>query len=407
MAASANPKSLIDDPELPLPAEFNDWDGSEISLIALWAILGAKKRAILGAVALATLTAIPVVFLLPIVYRAEAVILTPQAAQSSLSTMAQTAGLGLGAGLPNLSLLSGFVRNPTDLYIAILESRTIADDLIQQFSLKAVYGRKDLIGTRKLLARNTSIESGKDSLIHIRVEDRNPLRAAALANAYVEQLAKQNSQLVSTEAGQRRVFFERELGKEKDALADAEIELKNTEQSTGLVAPSGQAEALIRSATQLRAAVVSRQAQMEAMKAYAAPENPQLQILQREIRALQRELAKVDGNTRRSGATDVSTGQLPNATLQYLRKFRDVKYHETLFEVLAKQYEAARLDEAKSAPVIQVLDRAVVPEKKWWPPRGILIASVSLLSVFFSCCWVLFAYQWRRNTTRYRMRYSR
>jgi len=406
LQAPTNTKSLVDDPELESRSVFNDWDENEISLVLLWTILSRRKRTIFWGVAIATLIAVPAVFLIPVEYRAEAVILTPQPAQSSLSMMATATGLGLGAGLPGLSFLSGFgARNPTDLNVAILESRTIADDLIKDFNLRTVYDYEDMRETRKELARNTTIESGKDSLIHIRVDDRNPSRAAALANAYVAELTKQNSRLSSTEAAQRRSFYEGELAKEKDALADAEIQLKNIEQTTGLIAPAGQAEALIRSATQLRAAIIEREAKMEAMKTYAAADNPQLQILQREVQVLRGELAKLDGNNRRTGITDVSTGRLPEATLQYLRKFRDVKYHETLFEILAKQYEAARLDDAKASPPVQVVDRAIVPEKKAWPPRAILIVSTALLSGFLCCCWILSAYHWRRNSARQRLRY--
>ncbi len=355
----------------------------EISLSSLLQVLGQHKRKILRNVLIAAAVATPAVFLLPVKYRAESVILTPQQPQSSLSSMAQLAGLG--AGLPSLSLLSGFgLRNPAELYIGILNSRTIADELIAKYKLKQVYGDKYLINARKHLARNTTVESGKDSLIHIRVDDRDPQRAAKIANSYVDELFKQNARVALTEASQRRIFFEGELAKEKDALADAEIALKDTEQATGFVVPTGQAEALIRAGAQLRSDILSREALLEGMKTYAADTNPRYQIVKRELEALRSQLSKVEQGDRKTGVLDLPTGQLPDASLKYLRKYRDLKYHEALFEILSRQYEAARLDEAKSAPMVQIVDRAVIPEKRSWPPRTILIVGVILLAALAS-----------------------
>lgn len=356
----------------------------DVSLSALLSVLKEYKRRLFLSVVAAIAIATPVVFLIPVEYKAESVILTPQQAQPSLAALAQLTGIG-SASSPALSLLSGFgVRNPTDLYIGILKSRTVADGLIQTFHLQQVYRDRYLYQARKHLARHTSIETTKDTLIHIRVEDRDARRAAELANAYVEQLSKQDSRFALTEASQRRLFFEGELAREKDSLATAEIALRNTEQTTGLVVPAGQAEALIRSGAQLRIEILSREAQVEAMETYASDDNPRLRVVKRELGALQAELNKVErGNGNRS-ALSLATGQLPEAGLEYMRKLRDMKYHETLFEVLAKQYEAARLDEAKAAPATQVVDRAVVPEKRSWPPRTILISAAMLLA--FSVC---------------------
>lgn len=360
-------------------------DDVEISLAALFQLLWKQKRRIFRAVILTAVIAIPAVFLLPVKYRAEAVILTPQPAQPSLSAMAQIAG-GQGFNLPGIGLLSGFaLRNPADLYIGILGSRTIADGLIARFKLKQVYQTKYLVNARKILERNTTIKSGKDSLIHIRVEDRDPKRAADLANGYVDQLSKHNADLAFTEASGRRIFYESQLAREKDALADAEVALQNTEQATGLVAPTGQAEALIRSGAQLRAEILAREAQLAAMKTYAADGNPRLQILKRELGALQAEFNNFQQGQHKTGTLELPTGDLPEAALKYVRKLREVKYHETLFEILAKQYEAARLDEAKSAPLVQVVDEAVVPEKKSWPPRTILVFAATFSAALFAC----------------------
>ena len=351
------------------------WDfpptaNEEISFSDVLSTLSPRKRMIATVVCATAVISAVVAFVIPVKYSAEAVILTPQQSQPSLSALTALAGGGAGAGLSSLSLLSGFgFRTATDLYVGILESRTIADKLITQFDLRRVYRQKDAFGTRKRLAQNTTITAGRNTLIHIRVEDHDAKRAAALANAYVEELSLQNSTVALTEASQRRLFFEHELAKEKDALAAAEIAMRDTQQSTGLIVPGGQAEALIRSVSQLRLEILNRQAQLEGMKSYVSDDNPRFQMIKRELGTLQAELARLEKGNHQPGTPDIAAGQLPQAGLEYLRKYRDVKYHETLYELLAKQYEAARLDEAKSAPLVQLVDTAVVPDRKAGRPE--------------------------------------
>ncbi|HXE15389.1 MAG TPA: GNVR domain-containing protein [Bryobacteraceae bacterium] len=362
----------------------------EISFADIFATLSGHARTIFWTMSITALVSTVVAFLIPVEYTAEAVILTPEHAESSLSAMAQLAGVGPGMGLSGLSLLSGFgLRNPSDLYVGILESRTIADALINRFQLKKVYNDKYLQRARKHLARRTTIKAGKDTLIHIQVDDRDPTRAAKLANAYVEELSLRNTTVALTEASQRRLFFEQQLTKEKKLLAAAEVALRDTQQFTGLVVPSGQAEALIRSASQLHAEIMSREAQLAGMRSYVADDNPRLQMVNRELAALRSELAKLETGEHVAGTPEVPVGNLPQAGLQYLRKYRDVKYHEGLYEALSKQYEAARLDEAKAAPLVQVIDNAVVPERKSWPPRTLIILISTVLAALISSLWIL------------------
>jgi uncharacterized protein involved in exopolysaccharide biosynthesis len=373
-------------PEAAAPDEEN----GEISFAELSSALSTNRGPILWPALAAAIVSTAVALLIPVEYTAEAVILTPQQAQPSLSAMAQLAGAGSGAGLASLGLLTGFgLHNPADLYVGILESRTIADALVNRFDLKQVYGDKYVQKARKHLARRTSIKAGKDTLIHIQVDDRDATRSAALANAYVEELARRNSTVALTEASQRRLFFEAQVAKEKDLLATAEIALRNTQQFTGLVVPTGQAEALIRSASQLHAEILNREAQLAGMRTYVADENPRFQAVKHELAALQSELATLESGEHLAGTPEVPVGKLPQAGLEYLRKYREVKYHEDLYEALAKQYEAARLDEAKAAPLIQVIDKAVVPERKSWPPRILIISISTLLTGLVACLWVL------------------
>lgn len=370
----------------------------EIPLLDLAGVLAGRKSLIAAAAVLcAALTAV-VVFVMPPTYTAEAVILPPQAEQSSQAMwMGSLAGLGGLGGLGAAASGAGLLRNPAELYIGVLKSRTIADALIATFRLEQVYGRRSLTDTRKELERRTSITTGRDSLIRIRVDDHDRARAAAIANAYADELHGQNSRLALTSAAQRRLFFERQLAGEKNALADAEIALKKTQQANGLIFPPGQSEALIRSIAQLRAEIAAREVQLESMRTYATGGNPQVQLVERELAALREQARALEAGKTQAGSMAVTTRGLPQASLDYIRRLRDLKYHETLFEILAKQYEAARIDEARLAPVLQVVDSAVIPDKKSWPPRRLLIFAAGCLGALAAGAFVL-VQDYRRRT---------
>jgi uncharacterized protein involved in exopolysaccharide biosynthesis len=379
------------EPPTPAPAE--------ISLLDIAAVLGRRKGLIAAVTLAAMLLSAAVALLIPPSYTAEAVILPPQPEQSSqLLMMGSPAGLaglsGLGSGLAG-----GLLRNPMELYIGILKSRTIADALIARFRLQQVYGSNSQIATRKALERHSTIETGKDSLIRIRIEDRDRTRAAQIANAYVDELHNRNSRLALTSASQRRLFFEQQLAEEKSALADAEIAMKNMQQASGLVFPTGQSEALMRSIASLRAEIAAREVQLQEMRMYATADNPQLQVQETTLAGLHQQLQKLEAGS--ADALVVPARKIPETGLDYLRKARDFRYHETLFELLAKQYEAARIDEAREAPLLQVVDSAVVPDRKSWPPRTLIVFLGGLLALVAASLFVLFRdYQARMRPAR-------
>jgi tyrosine-protein kinase Etk/Wzc len=351
--------------------------GSEVSMMEIVAFLLRRKKLIGCVAGSITLIGAALIFLATPSYRAEATILPPQQAQSSLASLASGAMGGMAAS--GMASQLG-LKNPSDLYIGILKSRTISDAIVKRFHLQQVYKEKRESDTLAALSKHASFASGKDTLISISVTDLDPHRAAEIANAYVDELHNENSRLALTDASQRRLFFERELVAEKNALADAEVALKSTQQSTGMLAPAGQAEVLIKSAAQLRAEIASRQVELKALQSYATDENPKVQILRREISAMEGQLGQLEASGFGS-KFEVSGNRMPEASLEYIRKLRDVKYHETLFELMAKQYEAARLDEAKQAPVIQIVDRAVAPDRPARTSRSVLLAGFMLLGL--------------------------
>ncbi len=274
----------------------------------------------------------------------------------------------------------------------MLHSRTIQDRLIDKFDLRKVYRVKRYQDARKKLDARSYIVAEKEGLISISVDDHDPSRAAAMANAYVDELHNLNSELAISEAAQRRLFYEDKVNAERDALAVAEVQLKLAEEKTGLLQPDAQARVIIQSVADMRAQVAFREVQIEAMRTYATKDNPELQRAEQELAGLRTQLAKMERNTGDAGHGDIDlpTRKLPQAELEYLRRARDLKYHEALYEFLNKQLEAARIDEAKDAVVVQVVDKAVVPERKSGPHRTTIILLAALLAFLLTAwrrCW--------------------
>ncbi len=357
----------------------------DVSILDILIVLAKHKKLITQVTVGGTLFALLVSFVIPKKYTATTRILPPQQTQSSsLAMLAQLSPLAVGLG-KDLGL-----KNPSDLYVTMLKSRTIEDNLINQFDLRRIYDYKTYFDTREKLESRSSISATKDGTIGISVEDRDPKRAADIANAYVDNLYKLSQTLAVTEASQRRLFFQQQLETAKQDLAQAESAFRQTQEKTGLIQLDGQAKAIIESTAALKAEIATREVMLQRLKLFATEQNPDFQSLQQELAGLRAQLARVEqtqlgGN----GEIQIATAKVPAAGLEYVRKYREVKYYETIFELLAKQYEAAKLDEAKNATIIQVMDKAVPPEKKSSPKRLLITATAFFLSLLGGCIWVL------------------
>jgi uncharacterized protein involved in exopolysaccharide biosynthesis len=342
-------------------------------------ILSEYRKTITLSIGISTAIGILICIFVRPTFTATAIILPPQQGQSLATMMGQLSAL---ASLAGAAGGNNAFKTPADMYIGILESRTIADNLISKYHLQELYKARGMEDARLALKNNSRFLAGKDGLIHINVEDHDPNRASELTNAYVDELYSMNSHLAITEAAQRRVFFDQELADEKSALGTAEEELKKTAQQTGIIHLGGQAESIIRSLAVLRAEIASREVEINSMRMFATEQNPVTVRIREEINALRQQLSKLENDPRSQELSDtvgISVERMPAVSLEYVRKLRDVKYHETLYELLAKQYEAARIDEAKAAPVIQVVDRAVPPDKKSGPHRLWILLGCGLM----------------------------
>jgi capsular polysaccharide biosynthesis protein len=294
----------------------------------------------------------------------------------------------LGGQLGVFSGLAGGpfgIRNPNDLYVGMLKSRTVADSLIDRFELRKVYNEDTYHLARRRLSNNSTITSGKDGIIAIEVEDRDSKRAAALANGYVEELYKLTQSLAVTEASQRRLFFERQLELTRRNLANAETAARQGLEQGGLVVVDAQGRGMVETTARLRGQIAVKEIQISAMRTFAAERNPDLKQARQELEAMKVELAKIEGTA--SGPATVSRSAATPEGMENLRLLRDVKYHETIFELLAKQYEVAKIDEARDASLIQVLDKAVDPERKSKPRRALIAILTTLAAAFVAVVW--------------------
>jgi tyrosine-protein kinase Etk/Wzc len=386
---------VIPDQENEERSDQENQGSTESALLRNLVILAAQRRLIAGGMLAAALLTAIVVLVMPVTYTATTVILTPQNSSGSiLSLLGQFGGLGSIASSLDTD---GLIKMPSDTYTSVLGSRTVADRLIQRFQLQHVYRKRTLVDTRKALARHTHIETMRGSTIHISVDDKDVQRATAIANGYVEELYQVNQRLALTSSAQRRLFLEQQLGEERAALAQAEIGFKEIQQKTGVIQLAGQAEITLRSIAQLRAAIAAKEVQVEVVRDSVTDQNSDLVRLESGIAALREQLRKAESESAQSGDDYfVPAGKIPAAGLEDLRRTRDLRYHEALFEMLAKQYEAARIDEAKAPPLVQVIDKAVAPDKRSWPPRTLLVMLAALTSAILLAGAVLLRDKWAR-----------
>lgn len=359
----------------------------EVHLIDLLIVLARHKRTVIVAPIATGIVAFAASFLITPTFTSTAKILPPQQQQSSgvAAMLGQIGGLaGAAGGLAGL-------KSPNDLFIGLLESRTIADHLVTRFKLKERYAQPTLDETRKKLAANTVIaEAKKGGFITIATDDKDPQFAADLANAYFEELAQLNQAMALTEASQRRVFFEKQLKEAGNNLAGAEVALRHTQEKTGIIRPDAQVQAIITNLAQLKGAIAAKEVELSSLRTFAAVQNPERLRSQEELRSLQAQVAKLEKNQpSKEGDFMVPVERIPEVGVEYVRSARSVKYYETIFELLAKQFELAKIDEAKDSPSIQLLDKALPAEKKSKPSRALITIVGAFAGLILGIFWSL------------------
>ena len=358
------------------------WDDDELGLWELLQILGAHWKLIFGGALLAGLAAFGIASLIAPTFTARTSLLPPQQQQSAASAaLSQLGALGGLAGLAG-----GAMKSPAEQYVALLESATVADRIIDQYKLLEVYDAKYRQDARKELKSNVRIAAGKkDGMLSIEVDDHDPKRAAAMANSYVEGLRYVTSTLAVSEAQQRRVFFERQLEQTRDKLTAAQVVLQSSGFSQGALKaePKAAAEGYAR----LRAEATAAEVRLQSMRRMLADEAPELRQQQATLAALRDQLARVE---KRDTAGNDSG---------YVGKYREFKYQETLFELFARQYELARVDESREGSLIQVVDAAMPPERKSGPKRAFIALAAALIAGLLVAAFTIVRDRYRARWT--------
>ncbi len=354
----------------------------EISLLDLLQVIADNLRLLVLGPLVAGLVALGYTFTIAPTYTATTKFMPPQQQQSAAASM--LAGLGALGGLAGAA---GGLKNPTDQYVAFLRSRSVQDALIDRLKLSERYETKFREDARLALTAKVLIAAGKDGLISIDVSDKDPVFAAQLANVYVEELGKLLSRLTLTEAQQRRMFFEKQLNNTKDNLVKAEQALKASGVTSSILktTPAAAVEGLAK----LKAGITAQEIKLASMRGYLTESAPDFKQAQTELAAMRSQMTRAEKEEPASSSKDSN----------YIAKFRDFKYHETLFELFAKQFEMARLDESREGASIQVLDIAQAPENKSKPKKS-LIALMTALAAGFALLLFIFIRQALRGASQ-------
>jgi uncharacterized protein involved in exopolysaccharide biosynthesis len=355
---------------------------AEISLLDLLQVVADNLRLLVGGSLLAGVLVLGWAFTLPPTFTASTTFMPPQQQASGAASLLQSLG-----SLGGLAGAASGLKNPIDQYVAFVKSRSVQDALIDRFDLTERYKQKYRQSTAKTLDGRARVKSGKDGLITVEVDDRDPEFAAKLANAHVEELGKLLGRLAVTEAQQRRLFFEKQLSATKEKLVKAELALRSTGVNASVLKSSP--VAAVEGVAKLKAAIAAQEIKLASMRGYLAESAFEFKQAQSELGAMRAQMAKLE-----VGEPALSANA---AGGDYITKYREFKYFETLFELFSKQYEIARVDESREGAVIQVLDVAVPPELKSKPQKG-LIAMLATLATGFVLLLFVFVRQALRSS---------
>jgi uncharacterized protein involved in exopolysaccharide biosynthesis len=371
-----NEASLVD-----LDARAAGDDDPGMDLFELLSLLRQRMKLLVAGPLLAGLTALGIAYLIEPIFTAKTVFLPPQQQGSAASVLAQLGPLAALGGI------AGVARTPADQYVALMQSVTVSDRIIDRFGLMQEYDVKLRMHARKALAGNVRIMVGKkDGLITVEVDDPSPQRAADMANQYVDELRYMTSTIAVTEAQQRRVFFEHQLQQTKEKLTAAQQALQASGFSQGAIKAEPRAAA--ESYAKLRAEVTAAEVRLQALRGSLADDAPEVRLQQATLSDLRGQLARLEESADSRGGPD------------YVTKYREFKYQETLFDLFAKQYELARVDESREGALIQVVDKALPPEWKSKPKRALIAITTVLVSALLLVAAILVRQSWQRRPAR-------
>jgi capsule polysaccharide export protein KpsE/RkpR len=366
---------------------FDDDDGPRVGLVDLLTWLGEGKRLIGGVTGAAAVGSLAIALFMAPIYTARTTLLPPGNQQQSNSAAA-LAALGSLGGL--VGGLGG--KTPDELYVTLLKSDSLLREMDKRFGLRERYKIETFEALRKAMPAKIRVTPDKKSgVILVEVDDKDPKFAADLANAHVGEVTRLLSRLAVSEAQLRRAFFELQLNETKERLVKAERDMQRVQEKSGVIVLDKQAEALIGGAAQIRAQIAEREVQLKVLRTAATDQNPDVLRLISEVRALRSELARMESTQGGApgSAVDLPVGRIPEAAIDYVRARRELKLQETILESMLRQYEIAKLDEAKEGPVLQQVDVALPPDYKSKPSRALFVLAATLAALLGSTLWVI------------------
>ena len=367
-------------------------DEDEINLFDLIAVVLKRKRFIVVYTAVLLVLIFIVLMIMSPVYQGVARLLPPQSVNSTTEILAQL------AGATGLSMGATGAQPTSSTYAGMLTSRTILDAVLDKYNLIEFYKKDRFLGRWRSYTRDDARDTLTDlvdmeadtttNIITATINDKNAQRAAAMANTFVDELRKMIQDLSVLEANQRKVFYDREIKKTLDNLTLAEESMKKFQENSGVLLADEQAKAMMDRIAMLEAQIAAKEIQIQVINTYATASNPDMKRAVSELAALKDERDKLEAKSVTTqnfpGNVTIPTAQVPELGMEYLRKLRDLKYQQTLWDVLIKQYETARLDETKETPNVQVVDIAIPPEKSAKPKVMLIMVIAVPVSLFLS-----------------------
>jgi capsule polysaccharide export protein KpsE/RkpR len=386
----------------PLEREQAQEGGASVLYLAqLW-----QQRRLLTRTALYGLLASALLaFLIPVRFESTARLMPPDSSQSGGLAMAAAA---LSSGAAGLGGIAGEIlglKSTSDIFVGILSSRTVQDKLIQQFDLKRLYGDSRMEDARKDLAEHTGISVDlKSQIITITVTDHDPKRAAAMSQAYIEQLNRLVAELSTSSARRERIFLEERLqGVTKD-LESAEREFSQFSSKNNAIDIKEQGKAMVEAAATLQGQLIAAESELEGLRQIYTDNNVRVRSVRARIDELKHQLEKIGGkgedtsatSAQQSGSLYPSIRKLPLLGVTYADLYRRTKVQEAVFETLTKEYELAKVQEAKEIPAVKVLDAPNIPDKRSFPPRLIIMLLGTAFAFSLAAAWSLGKSAWER-----------
>ena len=371
--------------------EDRESQAEKISVYTYLAILVAYRRFIfLNLVGVCLIVAL-LSFLLPSWYRATTTVLPP-GGEAALGLGAATSLLGGAPGFAT-SLSLPFMATPSDIVAVILKSRAVGEVVIKEEQLMEVYRTESIEKALKELFSRVKVTVTAEGLISLSYEDRDRVRAADVANRFIEQSDRISRETSASQAKSARIFIEQRLSQTKEELARSEENLKRFQEENKTILLDDQTRASIEKGAELKARMVSSEIELNVLSKTMSPSHPRIKSLRSEVDETKRQLeilerGRDEEDPEGKTVLDVPFSQVPSLSLKLARLIREVKIQEGVFELLTQQHEQYKIQETKDTPTLQVLDRAVPPERRARPKRALLVGVSGLLSLFASVVFI-------------------